>query len=332
MKWNVLNKIINSNDVFLLSTHVNPDGDGLGSEIAFYYYLKSLGKQCKIINCSLLPKHYKFIDPDNIIEHYDETNHSEWIKNVDVSIAFDIGDCKRLNELYDEINNNNIYSVCIDHHPSESNFFDAMFIDISMPATGYMVWNYLMYNKFTKLPLNAANGLYCALITDTGSFRYNSTTPECHEMAAHLLNLGVKPYDIYANVYERREVPQIILLSLAINKIKFFEDGEFAMYTITQEMLKSANAKANDVEGFTDFVRSIKGVEVAFMILEQKFDYRLNFRSRGKYIINDIAEKFGGGGHKLAAGATVKNYTIDKIESTIINLLNKKKRNYVNKI
>ena len=169
-----------------------------------------------------------------------------------------------------------------------------------------------MYNKFTKLPLNAANGLYCALITDTGSFRYNSTTPECHEMAAHLLNLGVKPYDIYANVYERREVPQIILLSLAINKIKFFEDGEFAMYTITQEMLKNANAKANDVEGFTDFVRSIKGVEVAFMILEQKYDYRLNFRSRGKYIINDIAKNFGGGGHKLAAGATILNKDCEK--------------------
>ena len=97
-------------------------------------------------------------------------------------------------------------------------------------------------------------------------------------------------------------------------------------------MISNSGATADDIDGFTDFVRSIKGVQVAFMILEQKNDIRINFRSRGKYIINDVAKKFGGGGHKLAAGATVKNYTIDKIESIIIKLLNKKKRKYVNKI
>ena len=83
-------------------------------------------------------------------------------------------------------------------------------------------WDFLRFNEYNNIPINAAKGLYCALITDTGSFKYNSTTPECHHMAAHLLSLGVKPYDIYSEVYERREIPQIVLLSLAINKIKFF--------------------------------------------------------------------------------------------------------------
>ena len=200
MDWKLLNNIIKDGNSFLLSTHVNPDGDGLGSELAFYYYLKSLGKDCKIVNCSTLPLHYKFLDPDTVIESYDESLHADWIKKVDVAIIFDIGDYRRLNEIYLEIKKNNIFTVSIDHHPSEDDFFDECFVDINMPATGYMVWEYLMFNQYKNMPLNAAKGLYCALITDTGSFRYDSTTPECHEMAAHLLSLGITPSDTYANV------------------------------------------------------------------------------------------------------------------------------------
>jgi len=326
MEWKILNNIIKDSNSFILSTHVNPDGDGLGSQLAFYYYLKDMGKQCKIINHSSLPSHYKFLDSDNVIEQYSDELHSDYFKKVDVAIIFDIGDCKRLESVYYKLKDMNSYIVSIDHHPSKNDFFDHCFVDLSMPATGYMVWDFLMYNNYKDIPIKAAEGLYCALITDTGSFRYNSTTPECHEMASHLLSLGVKPYDVYSNVYERREIPQILLLSLAINKIKFYSDGEFAGYVIDQKLLEKANAKHNDVEGFTDFVRSIKGVEVAFMILEQRYDLRINLRSRGKYIIRDIAEHFGGGGHKLAAGATIKNISIEKIESKIVDLLNRKKK------
>ena len=201
MNWSLLNKIINDSEIFLLSTHVNPDGDGLGSQLGIYHYLIDLGKKCKIINCSPLPSHYKFLDTNNVIEKYDPNIHKAWIEKVDVAIIFDIGDYKRLNEIHNEIKNNNIYCVSIDHHPSEDKFFDQCFVDISMPATGYMVWNFLMYNQYMQMNIDAAKGLYCALITDTGSFRYNSTTPECHEMAAHLLSLGVKPYKIYGNIH-----------------------------------------------------------------------------------------------------------------------------------
>tara|TARA_Y100000748_G_C15061385_1_gene318744 strand:- start:72 stop:506 length:435 start_codon:yes stop_codon:yes gene_type:complete len=144
-------------------------------------------------------------------------------------------------------------------------------------------------------------------------------------MAAHLLECGVKPYDIYDLVYERREISQVKLLSYVINNLEFYSNDEFAGYTITKEVIDSHGAKYSDVEGFTDFVRSIKGVQVSFMILEQPHNIRINFRSRGKYIINDIAEHFGGGGHKLAAGATIKDQSIEEIKSKIINLLIRKK-------
>ena len=330
MNWNLLNNIIKDAETFLLSTHVNPDGDGLGSQLAFFYYLKSIGKKCKIVNHSSLPAHYNFLSTDKAIETYEEKKHSDYIRNVDVAVIFDIGDCKRLESVYSELTQSNAYIVSIDHHPSISDFFDECFVDLKMPATGYMVWEFLMHNNYKNMNIKAAEGLYCALITDTGSFRYNSTTPECHEMASQLLSIGIKPYNIYSQIYERREIPQILLLSLAINKIKFYSDGEFAGYIINQELLDKAKAKHTDVEGFTDFVRSIKGVEVAFMILEQRYDVRINLRSRGKYVIRDIAEHFNGGGHELAAGATIKNISIEKIESKIVDLLNRKKKKHGN--
>ena len=325
MDWKALNNIIDKSDNIILSTHVNPDGDGLGSQLGLYYYLKSLNKNCSIINTSPIPEHYSFLDSECIFQEYSRDKHSDLFNNCDILIALDIGDYNRMNDIVKEITNRNIYSISIDHHPEKTKFFDLSLVDIKAPATGFLVWDYLMYNNYTKLPLNAANGLYCALITDTGSFKYNSTTSECHNMAAHLLERGVKPYDIYDLVYERREISQVKLLSYVINNLEFYSNDEFAGYTITKEVIDSHGAKYSDVEGFTDFVRSIKGVQVSFMILEQPHNIRINFRSRGKYIINDIAEHFGGGGHKLAAGATVENQSIEEIKSKIINLLIRKK-------
>jgi len=325
MNWSLLNNLIQKSKTIVLSTHVNPDGDGLGSQIALYYYIKSIDKECRIINTSKLPTLYNFLDPDNIVEQYSHDIHNDYFKDVDIVIALDIGDYKRMNEIKDEIVKNNIYSASIDHHPEDEEFFELSLVDVSAPATGYLVWKYLMFNNYKELPINVANALYCALITDTGSFKYNSTNPDCHIMAAHLLESGVKPYDVYDVVYERRELSQVRLLAFVINNLKFYSDGEFAGYIIRQDDLNKCKSTHKDVEGFTDFVRSIKGVQVSFMILEQKYDIRINLRSRGKYIINDIAKNFGGGGHKLAAGATILNKDCETIENEIIELLKRKK-------
>ena len=142
MDWNLLNNILNKSKNIVLSTHVNPDGDGLGSQVAMYYYLKSLDKDVKKINISKLPDKYTFLNNDNIFEHFDITQHSEWIIKSDCSIIFDIGNYKRLGEIAKLISENNIYAVSIDHHPSDDTFFDYKFLDITSPATGFLVWQY----------------------------------------------------------------------------------------------------------------------------------------------------------------------------------------------
>ena len=124
-------------------------------------------------------------------------------------------------------------------------------------------------------------------------------------MAKEILETGVKPYDVYSSIYEQRTIPQVKLLSAVIGSLKIVD--EFASIRISLDMLKDCDATLEDVDGFTDFMRSIKGIEVSFMISQiNNNKFRINFRSRGKYIINDIASHFNGGGHKLAAGATVE--------------------------
>jgi phosphoesterase RecJ-like protein len=323
INWNKLTKVISESNNILLSTHINPDGDGLGSEVAMYYYIKSLNKNCRIINISDLTDKYEFLNKNNIIEKFNKTSHESWISSCDCAIIFDIGNYTRLGQIAKILNDNSVTCISIDHHPSEDSFFDFRCLDISAPATGYLVWQYLKIIDY-DLTYDMAEGLYAALITDTGSFRYNSTTPDCHVMAKEILEAGIKPYDVYSSIYEQRTLPQVKLLGAVIDSLRIVD--EFAIIRITIEMLKDCDATLEDVDGFTDFMRSMKGVEVSFMISQINDNkFRINFRSRGKYIINDIAAHFNGGGHKLAAGATIENSSFDEIENIIIKMLNKKK-------
>ena len=324
MNWDSLNTIISKSNKIVLSTHINPDGDGIGSELGFYYYLKSIGKQCSIINISKTPLFLDFIDPENIIQVWNDDKHLNDFMNFDLAIIFDIGDYKRLGIISECIKTHHIYSVSIDHHPYNDTFFDLPLVETSYPATGQMVWDFLQYNDIYELTLIQASALYAALITDTGSFRYSSTNPASHQMASNLLNCGVKPYLIYESIYERRSKEQINLLSKAINNLNFYYNGLICGSVITKQMLDEVGASPSHVEGFTDFFRSINKVEIAYCIIEQTNNIRMNFRSRGKYIINDIAKSFGGGGHKLAAGATVANKSIDQIEGQILKQIKRK--------
>ncbi|MBI72003.1 MAG: hypothetical protein CMG61_00855 [Candidatus Marinimicrobia bacterium] len=324
MNWNILSDQINRSKSIVLSTHINPDGDGLGSELAMFYYLKSIGKKCRIINISNHSEKYNFMDRDSNIEIYKPSDHLNWIKNCDCALIFDIGNHLRLGEISKILSKSiNVKKISIDHHPSNSNFFDINFLDTTAPATGYLVWKYFKYIDL-DLDLKTAEPLYAALITDTGSFRYNSTNPDSHLMAKEILETGLKPYNVFSKVYEQRTISQVKLMSSVIDSLEIFE--EFASIKISSKMMSDCKAKLEDVDGFTDFVRSIKGVEVSFMISELPNDkFRINFRSRGKYVINDIAQYYGGGGHEFAAGATVNGSSFNEIEFNIIKMLKEKK-------
>ena len=318
LDWKSLHNTINSSARILLSTHENPDGDGLGSATAVYHYLTKIGKDCRLIIISDLPKEYQFLNLDNIIETYDSNLHDDWISQADLAIIFDVGDFNRLRQVGEKISANSIKAINFDHHPDlKDKRFSENYIQITAAATGEMVYDFLK-SVNVNLTLAMANGIYTAVMTDTGSFCYSNTNQKCHQIAIECLDVGVNTSQIYQTVYENRTAGQVKLLAGIINNLNFSDNHELAWFSISQKMMKNANAINKDIDGFSDFVRSIQGVEVALMVFENtNGTCRINFRSKGKYIINTIAKSLGGGGHKFAAGA-MKNGDLEDVLNDVL--------------
>ena len=319
LDWKSLHQTIDGAERILLSTHENPDGDGLGSATAVYHYLNSQGKNCKIINISGLPLEYEFLNQNKMIETYNSLNHTDWIASADLALIFDVGDYSRLGVIGELLNKHKIHVVNIDHHPDLGDGqFSENYINVDAAATGEMAYDFL---KAMNIPLSKemAEGIYTGVMTDTGSFCYNNTNEKCHQIAIECMEAGVNTSLIYQKVYENRSPGQIALLAQILNNLGYDQNGELAWFTIDKNMMDTAGATKKDIDGFTDFVRTIRGVEVAVMIFENKPNScRINFRSKGKYIINDIAKSLGGGGHKFAAGAIAQG-TLNEVLQKVLS-------------
>ncbi len=322
--WKNTNTYINEAKSILLTMHENPDGDGLGSATAMYHYLKEIDKDCRILNVSLLPIEYDFLNTGNIIETYSPDIHDSWIANVDLAIIFDVGDYKRIRDLKTQIIKNNIKTLNIDHHPHPKDHpFTHNVVDLNAASTGDMVYDYIKTVRDGKISKLMAEGIYTAVMTDTGCFRYSNTNTHCHDIAIECIEAGVNTTNIYQLIYESSSQSRINLLGNVLQNIHYELDGEFAWYVIDQNMMSMAKASKADVEGFTDFVRTIKGVEVSMMVMESEdTGCRLNFRSTGKYIINEVAIELGGGGHKFASGAVV-NKPLDTVVKNAVDTMKK---------
>ncbi|MBU4443909.1 bifunctional oligoribonuclease/PAP phosphatase NrnA [bacterium] len=301
----------------LLTTHVNPDGDGLGSEMAMYYCLGKMDIEVEIINDSALPDEYSFLDPQNIIRQYDRERDRGRLNQFDLIFTLDIGGVARLGKLGEDLALLNIPTICIDHHPENHISCSYKIVDEKSPATACLIYELMKQMNPEVIDTKIAEALYVGLMTDTGSFRFENTTAKAMEIAAELIRLGVKPTEIFSNVYENYTRQRMKLLGATLQKVQYEFEGKLAWFTVLGSDVREAGATLDEVGGFTDFVRSIKGVEVAIMFLEvRKNRVRVNFRSQGRVIINEIARKFGGGGHFFAAGISLNDTleeAVDKI-------------------
>lgn len=328
MNWAPITHLISQAKRIVLTTHENPDGDGLGSAVAMYYYLKSLKKVCRIILCSPLPAEYSFLNKKNIFSLYSKVKDENWFKKCDLAIIFDVGSFHRIRAVKDELQKNQIKTLNIDHHPYPlAHPFTINAVDTCVAATGVLIYDYFTEVKKIKLSKSMLEGIYTAVMTDTGSFRYSNTDAQCHEIAIAAMKAGVNTSVIYQQVYESKPVRSIKLLAKVIDHLHFENHGRLAWFTIDQNMLKYSGATHADVDGYTDFVRTIKGVEVAVMIFDKGNGIcRVNFRSKGKFIINGIAKQFGGGGHKYAAGVVIsetKKSVVSKVIAETKKAMNK---------
>ncbi len=312
--WELLHKLIGEADRVLLTTHENPDGDGLGCASAMWHYLQDLKIETRFLCVTGIPDEYNFLMNAASAEIYNSQFHDDWLATVDLALVFDIGDYKRLRGIGDQITTKRITVVNIDHHVQVDNgHFTHNLIDLNASAVGEMLFDFFKQYYTDSLPITVAEGLYTAILTDTGSFRYSNTSARCHEVVSECIQAGIQPSEIYQNIYESNSIQRAKLLGMILSNIQFESGGELAWFQIDQQMLSQCSATNSDVDGFTDFVRSIRGVEVALMLYQNGSDTcRINFRSKGKYNIHPVALEMGGGGHPFAAGA-IMNGTLDTV-------------------
>lgn len=298
-----LKNIILSNSSFLLTTHVNPDADAIGSEIAFNNILKKLGKKSFIINHSSLPYNMEFFNTDHVIKKYDEALHKNIFNEVDVITALDFNRADRTVSMEKSIRKSNKLKICIDHHQDAEEFVDHQFIDTDYCATGHIIYDFIKQTKIVELDHDIAEPLYAAIMTDTGSFRFDRTTSQVHLMIAELLRYGVNPEQVYDKLYDQSKFSKIKLLGRALNSINLLADSKIGYMTITQKDFDELGAIESDTENFVNYNLSIENVVLGVLFIELENGFKVSFRSKGNIPVNKLANDFGGGGHTNASGA-----------------------------
>ena len=305
MNFNKLKNIIEENDSFLLTTHVNPDADAIGSEIALYNILK------KLVNHSETPYNLVFLDQENVIQKYDKEQHQNLFDEVDILIALDFNRSNRLVSMQEAFLSSNKIKISIDHHPDPEEFVNFIFVDVNYSATGHIIYDFLITTKIVSLDYNIAAPLYAAIMTDTGSFRFERTTAELHRVIADLLDKGVNPTDMYDKIYDNSRMSKIKLLGKALDTLQLISDNKIGYMYIKQSTFKKLGALESDTDNFVNYSLSIENVVMGMLFIELKDGFKVSFRSKGNIPVNKLASQFGGGGHLNAAGVRFKNSSMN---------------------
>jgi bifunctional oligoribonuclease and PAP phosphatase NrnA len=300
-----------------LSTHMNSDGDGCGSEIALALLLAQRGITAKIVNPTAWPGLFGFLLDDGAV--VDATSKgSAALKSIDALVVLDISDVKRLGNLADSVRALAKPKVVIDHHiPSNDPPGETILADTAACATGELIYDFAATLDLEITP-TIARALYLALLTDTGGFRFSNTTPRCHAIAGELLDAGVDPEDMYVRVYASAPPGRIQLLAEVLSTLEFDLDIGLAWLSMGPGLLEKYDVRQEDLDGIVEHARSIAGTRMAVFFRDLGHGkVKISFRSTGAVDVNAFARQFGGGGHAKASGAMVSG-TMNAVRGKVI--------------
>jgi bifunctional oligoribonuclease and PAP phosphatase NrnA len=313
-----LRTILESHTHFVLTTHINPDGDGLGTEIALAVYLEKQGKHATILNDSATPDNYLFLTAFHPILQFDPSRHTQLIEQAEVIIVLDTNHSERLGSMKTALESKSAVKICIDHHLEPGEFADLYILDEAATATGEIMYRLLDSLTGRRFDRETAIALYTAIMTDTGSFRYPKTDTETHKIIAQLIQTGADPVAIYNLVYERGSINRVHLLGFALANMQITHNGKLAYIVLTREMFDKTKTTEVDAEAFVPYTLTIDGVQIGLMFSEMNDVVKVSFRSKGDIRINELAKEFGGNGHKNAAGARIPRAHLDEIISQVL--------------
>ncbi|MBU1679188.1 MAG: bifunctional oligoribonuclease/PAP phosphatase NrnA [Bacteroidetes bacterium] len=323
IEFNKIKSIFDTHSSFIITSHVNPDADAIGSELALCYYLKSLGKSVRIINFSETPAYLNFLDEENLIEHFKEALHAEAILKSEVILVVDLNQLSRTMEMEKHIRKSKAALMCIDHHENTEKFSEDLFVDIEYTSTGEIVYELLASDSSYKMDYKAALNLYAAIMTDTGSFKYDRTSSRTHRIAAHLLELGVNPRETHNKIYDQGSKGKLQLLGRALSSFSCEGNGKIGIMTITKKDIGETKTVEADIDGFINHCLTVSGVVIAIFFVEIEDGIKISFRSIGNIPVNKLAGEFGGGGHFNASGARFPNGKLDEIKLKVIEAAKK---------
>lgn len=323
MSLNRVIAAIQKSKVFLITTHVNPEADGLGAELAFVAMLKKLGKEGFIINESNVPVECAFLPKSNAIRPV-----SKKIRDFDCVVFLDCAEISRVGKV-EQLLKAGCQSLNIDHHISNTEFAKVNWVDAKACCTCEMVYELC---RRLKVPLDSemALSLYAGIVVDTGNFRYSNASASCHRIAAELLAENINPAMVYNKLFENNPFEDIKLLGSILSSIEKDPSGRIVWATISKKILNHIYPEIDLAEVTLSLLRSIKGIELAMVFKEardKKNQIRINFRSQNTFDCNYLASRFGGGGHRNASGATLEG-EFEVIRARIIKRAKELMRSY----
>jgi phosphoesterase RecJ-like protein len=304
--WTALADLIETRDRFLVTTHVRPDGDALGSEIGMVGLLRQKGKDVRAVNASPTPPRYDFLDPQaTLFEHFGKVVQPDDLADREVVIILDLSSWNQLGDMAGYIRDFPGPRVVIDHHLSEDDLGAIVLKDSTAEATGTLVLR-AFRALGASLTADIATGLLTAIAMDTGWFRHSNTVPGTMRAAAELIEAGAGIDAIYRKLFERNTLGRLKLIGETLVGLRTDLGGRVAYATITRDDLIRTGAIPQDSEDLIDFTVSLQGVEVGLLFIEQlRGGAKVSLRSRNGLDCAQLAGRFGGGGHRQAAGATL---------------------------
>jgi len=305
VNWKAFTDQISHYQTFVLVSHIRPDCDALGSELGMKDVLEAAGKTVRIINAHRTPPPLKFIDPAETIEVLGDNVEPDEVL-CDCIMILDTSAWAQLGDMGDVIRAAKCDKIVLDHHVGEDELGATMYKDYQAEATGHLV---VQAADALGVSLNRAMAvpLFAAIATDTGWFRFGSVTPETYRIIARLVEAGVVPSEVYGDLYERDTLGRLKLRGLILSRTESEIDGALMHTYVNKEDFEACGALPSDTEDAINLTLSIEGAKAAVIFVGQlKGGYKLSFRSRCDMDCNEVAQKFGGGGHKAAAGGFVE--------------------------
>jgi len=297
-------RVLREKDRFLIACHENPEGDAIGSELALALALRKMGKTATVLNADPVPANLLFLPGTGTVVFTEDGS------KYDVAVVVDCGSPERTGRICQELRKCPLL-VNIDHHRTNGDHGELALVDPDAAATGLLIHRVLSAMGY-EIDLDVATNIYVAVLTDTGSFHYGSSSPEAFEVAGEMVRRGVDPWAVAEQVYETQSAHRLRLLGRVLDSLEVSADGRVACITTMRKDLREFASGKDALEGFINYPRSIVGVEVAVSFREEEGGvFRVSFRSKGRVDVSAVAARFGGGGHRNAAGCTVPGTLAD---------------------